>query len=159
MKQVIERAKLAHKEDYSQLLPFYNYSIEQTSADKDLDSVIIKTNTGILIHDLRNAWIDNLYMLMGRAYYLRNNLDSAYLTFQYINYAFSKKEKDGYDIPIGSNASEGGTVLSVSTKENNSLVNRALTTPPNRNESFIWQTKNLYSPRHDARSRCADRNH
>ena len=141
LKQVIERAKLAHKEDYSQLLPFYNYSIEQTSADKDLDSVIIKTNTGILIHDLRNAWIDNLYMLMGRAYYLRNNLDSAYLTFQHINYAFSKKEKDGYDIPIGSNASEGGTVLSVSTKENNSLVNRALTTPPNRNESFIWQTK------------------
>jgi tetratricopeptide (TPR) repeat protein len=141
LKQVIERAKLAHKEDYSKLLPFYNYSIEQTSADRELDSVIIKSNAGILIHDLRNSWIDNLYMLMGRAYYFRNNLDSAYLTFQHINYAFSKKEKDGYDIPIGSNATEGGTALSVSTKENNSLVNRALTTPPSRNESFIWQTK------------------
>jgi tetratricopeptide (TPR) repeat protein len=141
LKQVIERAKLAHKEDYSQLLPFYNYSIEQTSADKELDSVIIKSNAGILIHDLRNSWIDNLYMLMGKAYYFRNNLDSAYLTFQYINYAFSKKEKDGYDIPIGSNATEGGTALSVSTKEKNSVVNKALTTPPSRNESFIWQIK------------------
>jgi tetratricopeptide (TPR) repeat protein len=139
--QVIERAKLAHKEDYAQLLPFYNYSIEQTSGDKELDSVIIKSNAGILIHDLRNSWIDNLYMLMGKAYYFRNNLDSAYMTFQYINYAFSKKEKDGYDIPIGSNATEGGTTLSVSTKENNSIVNRALTTPPSRNESFIWQIK------------------
>jgi tetratricopeptide (TPR) repeat protein len=139
--QVIERAKLAHKEDYSQLLPFYNYSIEQTSADKELDSVIIKSNAGILIHDLRNSWIDNLYMLMGKAYYFRNNLDSAYLAFQYINYAFSKKEKDGYDIPIGSNATEGGNALSVSTKENNNIVNRALTTPPSRNESFIWQVK------------------
>jgi tetratricopeptide (TPR) repeat protein len=139
--QVIERAKLAHKEDYSKLLPFYNYSIEQTSADKELDSVIIKANAGILIHDLRNSWIDNLYMLMGKAYYFRNNLDSAYLTFQHINYAFSKKEKDGYDIPIGSNATEGGTALSVSTKEKNSIVNRALTTPPSRNESFIWQIK------------------
>ena len=137
LNEIIERAKLAHKEDYGQLLPFYNYSIEQTSADKELDSVIIRSNAGILTHDLRNSWIDNLYMLMGRAYYLRNNLDSAYLTFQYINYAFAKKEKDGYDIPIGSNATEGNNALSVSTKENNSIVNRALTTPPSRNESFI----------------------
>ena len=141
LNEIIERAKLAHKEDYGQLLPFYNYSIEQTSADKELDSVIIRSNAGILTHDLRNSWIDNLYMLMGRAYYLRNNLDSAYLTFQYINYAFAKKEKDGYDIPIGSNATEGNNALSVSTKENNSIVNRALTTPPSRNESFIWQIR------------------
>lgn len=139
--QVIERAKLAHKEDYSLLLPFYNYSIEQTSADKELDSVIIKSNAGILIHDLRNSWIDNLYMLMGKAYYFRNDLDSAYLTFQHIIYAFAKKEKDGYDIPIGSNVPESGSALSVSTKENNSIVHRALTTPPSRNESFIWQVK------------------
>lgn len=141
LNEIIERAKLAHKEDYAQLLPFYNYSIEQTAADKELDSVIIKSNTGILTHDLRNSWIDNLFMLMGKAYYFRNDLDSAYLTFQYINYAFSKKEKDGYDIPIGSNATEGNNALSVSTKEKNSLVNRALTTPPSRNESFIWQVR------------------
>ena len=141
LNEILERAKLAHKEDYAQLLPFYNYSLQTTSTDKELDSVIYKTNTGILTHDLRNAWIDNLYMLMGVAFYLRNNLDSAYLTFQYINYAFSKKEKDGYDIPIGSNATEGNNVLSVSTKENNSLVTRALTTPPSRNEAFIWQIR------------------
>ncbi|MBL7700295.1 MAG: hypothetical protein JNK79_19170, partial [Chitinophagaceae bacterium] len=140
--QVIERAKLAHRDDYGQLLTFYNYTLEKTSAEQtELDSVIYKANTGILTHDLRNSWIDNLYMLMGKAYYFRNDLDSAYLTFQYINYAFSKKEPDGYDIPIGSNASEGNNALSVSSKENNSLVNRALTTPPSRNESFIWQIK------------------
>jgi tetratricopeptide (TPR) repeat protein len=140
--EILERAKLSHREDYAVLLPFYNYSLEKTATDKtELDSVIYKANTGILTHDLRNSWIDNLYMLMGKAYYFRNDLDSAYLTFQYINYAFSKKEPDGYDIPIGSNASEGNNALSVSTKENNSLITRALTTPPSRNESFIWQIK------------------
>ena len=141
LNEILERAKLAHKDDFAELLPFYNYSLEQTANDKDLDSVIIKSNMGILVHDLRNAWIDNLFMLMGKAYYFRNNLDSAYLTFQYVNYAFSKKEKDGYDIPIGSNATEGNSVLSVSTKENNSLANKAFTTPPSRNEAFIWQVK------------------
>jgi tetratricopeptide (TPR) repeat protein len=140
--QVLERAKLAHKDDFSQLLPFYNYSLERTSGDRtELDSVIYKANTGILTHDLRNYWIDNLYMLIGKAYYFRNDLDSAYLTFQYINYAFSPKEADGYDMPIGSNANEGTNALSVSTKENNSLINRAWRTPPSRNESFIWQIR------------------
>src|ERR1700754_1980156 len=40
LNEIIERAKLAHKEDFAQLLPFYNYSIEAMSADKELDSVI-----------------------------------------------------------------------------------------------------------------------
>jgi tetratricopeptide (TPR) repeat protein len=142
LNEIVERAKSSHIDDYAQLLPFYNYDLDVTAASKsDLDSVIIKANTGILTHDLRNSWIDNLYMLMGKAYYFRNDLDSAYLTFQYVNYAFSPKEKDGYDIPIGSNATEGNSALSVSTKEKTSVVNRAFTTAPSRNESFIWQIR------------------
>ena len=142
LNQVVERAKLGHRDDFSLLLPFYNYSLDKTALDKnELDSVVYKANTGILIHDLRNAWIDNLFMLMGKAYFFRNQLDSAYLTFQYINYAFSPKEKDGYDIPIGSNSFEGNNALSVSTKESDNFIKKALTTPPSRNEAFIWQIK------------------
>ena len=141
LNEVIERAKLANRDDYGDLLPFYNYSLEKTSAEKtELDSVIFKANTGILIHDLRNNWMDNLFMLIGKAYYLKNDLDSAYITFQYINYAFSPKD-DGYDLPIGSNANEGGNNLSVASKENSKLVHRFFTTPPDRNESFIWQIR------------------
>jgi hypothetical protein len=55
-----------------------------------------------VLHDLRNDWIDNLYLLTGAAYYLRKQFDSAYLTFQFINYAWAKKEKDGYYQTIGS---------------------------------------------------------
>lgn len=144
LQEVIARAKAHNKDDYSRLLPFYNYSLDVTSKDKvELDSVIYKANAGILIHDLRNSWIDNLYMLMGEAYYYKKELDSAYLSFQYINYAFSPKEKDGYDKPIGSNANadEGGSVFSISTKENNSLPHRVWARPPSRNESFIWQIR------------------
>lgn len=139
---VLERTKMQHKDDYNTLLSFYNYSLEETSREKqELDSVIYKANAGILLHDLRNTWVDNLYMLMGMAYYFRNEPDSAYFTFQYINYAFAPKEKDGYDIPIGSNATEGNNAFTISTKENSSLANRAWTTPPSRNESLIWQVR------------------
>jgi len=140
--EIVDRAKAAHVDDYSQLLSFYNYDLDVTATDStELDSVVYRSNAGILIHDLRNSWIDNLYMLMGRAYFYKKELDSAYLTFQYINYAFSPKEKDGYDKPIGSNATEGGTAFSVSTKEKNSLPKKVFTTPPSRNESFIWQIR------------------
>ena len=115
---VIARGKSIHRDKYTDLLPFYNYSLEQTAADKqELDSVIYKVTTGILIHDLRNDWLDNMYLLMGKAYYFRNELDTAWRTFQYINYAFSPKEKDGYDKVIGSNSNEDS--ISRKLKANN----------------------------------------
>jgi TolA-binding protein len=142
--EVIARAKAQHKDDYSRLLSFYNYSLEVTAKDKtELDSVIYKANAGILLHDLRNSWVDNMYMLMGEAYYFKNTLDSAYFSFQYINYAFSPKEKDGYDKPIGSNANadQGGSVFSISTKEKTDVLHKVWSRPPSRNESFIWQIR------------------
>jgi hypothetical protein len=111
LNEVLVRAKAQFKEDYTQLLPFYNYTLETTSKDKrNLDSVIDKINSAILLHDLRNSWNDNLYMLMGRAYFYKNNLDSAHILFQFVNYAYAPRDADGYPIPIGSNQ-EGGNAL------------------------------------------------
>ena len=140
--EIIERSKAAHRDDFTQLLPFYNYDLATTAQYKnDLDSVIYKATAGILLHDLRNDWVDNLYMLIGRAYYLRNELDSAYLTFQYINYAFSPKEDDGYDKVIGTNPVETGQALTISTSEKKGVVRKVFSRPPSRNESFIWQIR------------------
>ena len=98
LNEAIARVKASHKDDYTKLLPFYNYSLTATAGERsELDSVIYKATIAILIHDLRNNWVDNMYMLMGKAYYYRNELDTAHFTFQYINYAFSPKDADGYD--------------------------------------------------------------
>ncbi len=132
------------RDDYTQLLPFYNYTLEETAREKrELDSVIYKTTAGILLHDLRSDWVDNMYMLMGRAYYYENNPDSAYVIFQFVNYAFSPKEKEGYDKPIGSNAneSEGGNAMIVSTDEKRNIAKKTFSLPPSRNESLIWQIR------------------
>ncbi|MEP7280125.1 MAG: tetratricopeptide repeat protein [Bacteroidota bacterium] len=142
LKEVIARAKEAHTDDYTKLLSFYNYKLEGTAQYKnDLDSVIYKATAGILLHDLRSNWVDNLYLLMGEAYYLKKDFDSAYLTFQYLNYAFSPKEKDGYDKTIGSNSNEGGTAYSISTNEKTNIAKELLSRPPSRNESLVWQVK------------------
>ncbi len=146
MKMVVARAKSQFREDYTKLLPFYNFTLEATLAQKkELDSIIYKCTAGILIHDTRNDWIDNLYLLIGETYYYKKQFDSAYITFQFLNFAFAPKESDGYDIPIGSNANQenGGNANIVSTNESKRhLIQRALSQPPSRNEGLIWKIRN-----------------
>lgn len=142
LNEVLTRAKEAHKDDYSKLLSFYNYSLAVTAKeDLQLDSVQFKSQTGIALHDLRNDWVDNLYLLWGIAHYLKQEFDSAFLMFQFINYAFAEKEKDGYYKTIGSSM-DGNTAFSISTKEKRSLPRRLLSRPPSRNDAFIWQIRN-----------------
>jgi tetratricopeptide (TPR) repeat protein len=145
VKLILARAKSQFREDYTRLLPFYNYTLEATASQKkDLDSVIYKCTMGILIHDTRNDWIDNLYLLIGETYYYKKFFDSAYITLQFLNYAFAPREKDGYPIPIGSNYNhdEGGSANIVSTLEKPNVLQKAFSLPPSRNESLIWKIRN-----------------
>lgn len=139
LNEILERASESHRDDYTQLLSFYDYDLETTAQDQ-IDTVLYKCTAGILLHDLRSDWVDNLYMLMGKAYLLRKDFDSAQMVFQYINYAFAPKD-EGYDIPIGSNASNAGGIFSISTNEKRTLWKKLTTTLPSRNESFIWMTR------------------
>jgi outer membrane protein assembly factor BamD (BamD/ComL family) len=142
LNEVLERAKASFKDDYSRLISFYNYTLDATAADSvQLDSVSYKSQTGIVLHDLRSDWADNLYLLWGASFYLQKEFDSAYLMFQFINYAFAEKEKDGYYRTIGS-ARDGNNAFIISTREKNSLPRRILSEPPSRNDAFIWQIRN-----------------
>jgi tetratricopeptide (TPR) repeat protein len=143
---VVDRAKAYQKEDYSKLLAFYPYSFENTMAQKkDLDSVILKATAGILLHDLRNDWIDNMYLLLGKAYFYEKKIDSAAITFQFINFnLFPRKPRnDDEDQVIGTvdNASNG--VLSIATKEKQNVLQKATALPPSRNDALIWLVRTL----------------
>ncbi len=141
--EIIGRAKEAHKDDFATILPFYNYSLDITMQDKSmLDSVIYKSKSAIVMHDLRNDWIDDMYLLWGASYYLQKSFDSAYQMFQFINYAFAEKEKDGYYRYIGSRM-DGNSALSIATKEDEGFLKRMLSDPPSRNTAFIWQVRTL----------------
>ncbi|MEO5947405.1 MAG: hypothetical protein ABIP79_11365 [Chitinophagaceae bacterium] len=143
LNEVLERAKEGFKDDYSELLPFYNYSLDATAGDSiQLDSITYKSSSGIALHDLRNDWVDNLYLLWGASFYLQKKFDSAYLMFQFINYAFAPKEKDGYYLTIGS-ARDGNSAYSIASKEKNSLTKKIFSEPPSRNDAFIWQIRNF----------------
>ena len=77
LNDVVIGAKQGFRDDYTELLPFYNYTLDATAAQKtELDSVLQKCNAAILLHDLRNEWIDDMYMLMGKAYFFKKQMDA-----------------------------------------------------------------------------------
>ncbi|RYY38310.1 MAG: tetratricopeptide repeat protein [Chitinophagaceae bacterium] len=142
--EVLDAAKQQHRDNYTRLLPFYNFTLDGTAAQTQaLDSIIIKSKTGIVLHDLRNDWIDNMYFLWGSAYYFQKQFDSAYTMFQFINWSFASKEKDGYYRYIGSRM-DGNSALQVATKEKKqSFPRRMFTEPPSRNDALLWQVRTL----------------
>ncbi len=137
---VIERARLSQKDDFSKLLSFYPYTLENTAAQKtELDSVIYKATSGLLLHDLRSDWVDNMYLLIGKSYYLRNEMDSAALTFQFINYnLFPRKKKEDDNRIVGTNDAPGTGNLSIANKEKPNLLQKTFSLPPSRNDALIW---------------------
>lgn len=137
---VVERAKLQQKADYSNLLPFYPYSLENTSSQKiQLDSVIYSSTAGILLHDLRNDWIDNMYLLIGKAYFYKKDFDSALMTFQFINYnLFPRKRKNDDDDRI---VGTGST--SIASKEKRNVLQKLTALPPSRNDAILWLARTL----------------
>ncbi len=144
--EVIDRARYSSSENYFKLLPFYGYSLTSTASQTgDLDSIIYKATAGVLLHDLRSDWVDNFYLLLGKAYLLKGELDSAATTFQFINYnLYPRKKKDQEQLIVGSNTnSGGGGGLSIANKEKKDLVHKVFTRPPSRNDAFIWQIRTL----------------
>ncbi|MBC7933757.1 MAG: tetratricopeptide repeat protein [Rhizobacter sp.] len=137
---VIERAKMSHKDDFTRLLSFYPYTLENTAAQKtELDSVIFKATGGILLHDLRSDWVDNMYLLIGKAYYLRNEMDSAAMTFQFINYnLFPRKKNEDDSRIVGTNNAPGTGGLSIANAEKRNFVNKLMSRPPSRNDALVW---------------------
>lgn len=139
---IIERAKMSNKEEYANLLSFYPYSLENTKTQTtELDSVVITSTAGILLHDLRNDWIDNMYLLIGKAYFLRKDFDSAAMTFQFINYNLfpRKRRNDDDDRIVGTNSAAGANnVISIANKEKRNIIQKVVSLPPSRNDALIW---------------------
>ncbi len=142
---VIERAKAAQKDDYSKLLTYYPYTLENTASQKsELDSVIFKATAGILLHDLRNDWVDNMYLLMGKAFFFRKEFDSAAATFQFINYnLFPRKKNEDDNRIVGTSDASSNSRLSIANKEKQNILQKVIALPPSRNDALIWMARTL----------------
>ena len=134
--ELLAKSRSLFQDDYTQLLSFYDYDLNDI-AKSSIDSIIYRANANIVLHDLRNNWVDDAYLLMAKAYLFHKNFDTAGSILQFINYSFDEKE-NGADLPIGSNLRNTKGKFSIATAE----TNRIWENENVRNESMVWQARN-----------------
>lgn len=96
-----------HKDDFTELLPLFVYPDEAKSKNMfpNMEKVIDKTTNVIDRHSiyLKNEehvrWIDDSYMLMGKARFYKQEFYIALEVFEYVAKAYNKKPA-GYDAMI-----------------------------------------------------------
>ena len=135
--EIIQKARDLHEDDFTELLPFYDYDLSIT-AKESIDSIIFRCNANIVLHDLRSNYVDDAYLTLAKAYLFHKNFDTAASILQFINYSFFDKE-DGADLPIGSNLNQPGK-FSIASPENNRIWENKNV----RNESMIWQARTYF---------------
>lgn len=129
------------QDNFNVLLPFYPYSPQNMGlSTNELDSVVYKASVAIQIHDPRGKWIDDCYLLIGRAYYYMSDWDNANKTFQFVNTTFAPRKKDDYKVVIGSQENDQITVAS---KEKRKGFFGRFKHIYARNDAFLWRARTL----------------
>ncbi|HVI45651.1 MAG TPA: tetratricopeptide repeat protein [Chitinophaga sp.] len=139
--RVVKTASRSGQDNYNVLLPFYPASLQNQGYSKaELDSVIEKTNMAIQLHDPRGKWIDDCFLLMGRAYFYEGDFENANKTFQYINLAFAPRKKSEYKTVIGANENDQ---ISIANREKTKGFLSRFRHKSARNDAFLWRAKTL----------------
>ena len=86
MDEALQNMLRSRKENYDTLLGLYPFDPNRDSSmlSSDMDSIIRKVSVGIQIHDPRVKWSNDLYLLLGEAYYYRGRYENASIAFRYI---------------------------------------------------------------------------
>jgi len=91
----IQALREAHKDNYEEILPLFPYidSKNKNTVSPTIDDVIEKASMVINIHTI-SKWLDNAYLQLGEAHFMKDDFDKAQQTFSFILSEF----KPGYDI-------------------------------------------------------------
>lgn len=84
-----EALRESHADDYRKFIDIYNYgAAEQLKNNQGaMDEVIKKASTMIDRHP-KSRWVDNAYLLMGKAYFLKGDFFAATDIFEFVNSSF-----------------------------------------------------------------------
>lgn len=83
-RQSIAQLEESHKDNYNQILDVYPYaSADPQSVRNDMDNVIQKASKGIVRHR-PGRWVDDNYLLIGQAQFIKRDFETAEQTFRFI---------------------------------------------------------------------------
>jgi len=90
MDETVASLEQQHQDNYNKILPIYTYS--ETDNPKahaaEMDRAIEKVTVAALNHE-PSVWVDDCYVLMGKAQFLKQDYETAEETFQYFEEEFN----------------------------------------------------------------------
>lgn len=97
LKEIERNIQRIHKDDLEEFIPLFvvdpvKYESQLAS---EMDSLVQRASVGIQIHDPRSKWQDDLYMIVGKAYYYKGDYENAQSAFRYV-IAIGDEIKENY---------------------------------------------------------------
>ena len=92
LEEIIQKAKSQHEDDFTEILPFYNYDLSNT-AKESIDSIIYRCNANIVLHDLRSNYVDDAYLLLAKAYMFHKILTQQQVYYNSLTIHFMIKKQ------------------------------------------------------------------
>ncbi|MBS1616626.1 MAG: hypothetical protein JST06_10980 [Bacteroidetes bacterium] len=140
------------RDNWDERIPLFSFDPLKDSAvfATDMDSVIQKTSLGIQIHDPRTKWGDDLYLLLGKAYYYKGDFENASASFKYIVALHEREKAEKAKKEAYSNKSVYGkrkastSIVAPGEKGINSIIKRE----PATNEGLLWLTRSFITYKH-----------
>lgn len=86
LQEAIDNLALNHKDNYNEILDVFPYGDDQQAkAQASAMDEVIKKGSKIILDRPLSKWVDDAYMLVGKAYFFKAEYYPAIETFQYIN--------------------------------------------------------------------------
>jgi len=150
MLEALKNMQRVHKENYDSLLALYPFDPDRDSTllASDMDSIIQKASVGIQIHDPRTKWGDDLYLLLGQAYYYKGDYKNAAIAFRYIISMRQMLEKDKKKKKSSSSRKTTADKLPSIAEEDKKHMLAFLKHRPAHNEALLWLIR-TYAQSHE----------
>jgi hypothetical protein len=138
MDEALDNMQRVRKDNYDSLLALFPFDPDRDSSvlSADMDSIIQKASLGIQIHDPRTKWGDDLYLLLGQAYYYKGDYKNAATAFRYV-LSLRDKDKKPQKIKESKSSSSASKTPSIAEAERKSMLD-FLKHRTVHNEAILW---------------------
>ena len=123
---------------FDTLINIFTYMPKDSSLyAADMDSIVRKASLGLQIHDPRTKWADDLYFLMGKAYYYKGDYENAIAAFRY-----AMLVQDLYPTKGKATTKQSGDKLSVVKNKKKGPLGW-FAHKPIKNDAILWLCRTL----------------
>jgi len=153
MEEAIANMVRSNTDNYDSLIALFPFDPDRDSAKllSDMDTIIRKASVGIQIHDPRAKWQDNLYLLVGQAYFYKADYQNAGAAFKQIVSQAEIAKKEAAKKKGPSSRADKNKPATYSEPEKTGLAG-ALEHKSSKNEAMLWLARTLTQSRKEGQA-------